>query len=56
MLAPLLADLTSKSGRIALSGVLLEQADEVQATYRAWYDFEPVQDEDGWALLSGVRR
>lgn len=56
VLAPLLADLTATGGRLALSGILEEQADEVQATYSAWYDFEPVQAEGGWVLLSGVRR
>jgi ribosomal protein L11 methyltransferase len=56
VLAPLLAELTRRSGRLALSGILVEQAAEVQETYGAWYDFEPMQDEDGWVLLSGIRR
>jgi ribosomal protein L11 methyltransferase len=56
VLAPLLAKLTLRSGRLALSGILVEQAAEVQETYGAWYDFERMQDEDGWVLLSGVRR
>ncbi|HEY0338264.1 MAG TPA: 50S ribosomal protein L11 methyltransferase [Burkholderiales bacterium] len=56
VLAPVLADLTFKGGRIGLSGILVAQASEVQETYGAWYDFDPMQDEDGWVLLSGVRR
>jgi ribosomal protein L11 methyltransferase len=56
VLAPLLADLTSKGGRLALSGILLEQADEVRDIYDAWYDFQPAEDEAGWVLLSGTRR
>jgi ribosomal protein L11 methyltransferase len=56
VLAPLIADLTLQRGRLALSGVLVEQADEVQNTYRAWYDFEPQDAEEGWVLLSGFRR
>jgi ribosomal protein L11 methyltransferase len=56
VLAPLIADLTLPGGRLALSGILLEQADEVRDAYRAWYDFEPAQDESGWVLLSGTRR
>jgi ribosomal protein L11 methyltransferase len=56
VLAPLLAELTRQGGRLALSGILVEQAAEVQETYGAWYDFEPTQDEDGWVLISGVRR
>lgn len=56
VLAPLLADLTARGGRLALSGILAEQAAEVQAIYAAWYDFQPVEAEAGWVLLSGVRR
>jgi ribosomal protein L11 methyltransferase len=56
VLAPLLAKLTLHGGRLALSGILVEQAGEVQDTYSAWYDFEPARVEDGWVLLSSVRR
>lgn len=56
VLAPLLAELTAHGGRLALSGILTEQAGEVMDVYRAWYDFEPVQSEDGWVLLSGIRK
>ena len=56
VLSPLIADLTLTGGRLALSGILVEQADEVRDAYRAWYDFEPVQEESGWVLISGIRR
>ena len=56
VLAPLLASLTRGGGRVALSGILPEQADEVRAAYAAWYDFAPPRDEAGWVLLTGVRR
>lgn len=56
VLAPLLADLTAIGGKLALSGILEEQAHEVEQTYRAWYDFRPPESESGWVLLSGVRR
>lgn len=56
VLAPLLAGLTLEGGRLALSGILAEQADEVRDIYSAWYDFEPVQEEDGWVLVAGTRR
>ena len=56
VLAPLIADLTLAGGRLALSGILAEQADEVTDAYGAWYDFEPLEEESGWVLLSGVRR
>jgi ribosomal protein L11 methyltransferase len=56
VLAPLLSQLTRPRGRLALSGILVEQSTEVLESYSAWYDFERTQDEDGWVLLSGVRR
>jgi ribosomal protein L11 methyltransferase len=56
VLAPLIAALNASGGRLALSGILSEQAGEVQAAYAAWYDFEPAQAESGWILLSGLRR
>jgi ribosomal protein L11 methyltransferase len=56
VLAPLLAELTLAGGALALSGILIEQADEVRQAYAAWYDFEPVQEEAGWVLLSAIRR
>jgi ribosomal protein L11 methyltransferase len=56
LLAPVLADLTLEGGCLALSGILEQQAEEVIGVYRSWYDFEPVSTEDGWVLLSGVKR
>ncbi|HYC47681.1 MAG TPA: 50S ribosomal protein L11 methyltransferase [Burkholderiales bacterium] len=56
VLASLLAGLNTARGHIALSGILVEQADEVRQAYAAWYDFEPGDEEDGWVLLTGRRR
>ena len=56
VLAPLIANLNASGGRLALSGILEAQAGEVTETYRPWYDFEPAAHEDGWVLLSAVRR
>jgi ribosomal protein L11 methyltransferase len=55
VLAPLLAGLSAPGGRLALSGILEGQAHEVQEAYGAWYDFEPLEAEDGWVLVSAVR-
>ena len=55
VLAPLLAGLAREGGRLALSGILSEQAEEVSAAYAAWYDFETPWEEDGWVLLSARR-
>ena len=56
VLAPLLARLGVQGGALALSGILVEQAQEVRNAYAAWYDFDPVDEEDGWVLISGTRR
>lgn len=56
VLAPLLSDLTLPGGRISLSGILTEQAHEVVEAYGTWFDFGHTEQEDGWVLLSGVRR
>jgi len=56
LLAPLLAGHCTPGGRIALSGILLPQAAEVEAAYRPWFAFEPAAGEDEWICLAGVRR
>jgi ribosomal protein L11 methyltransferase len=55
-LAPLLAARTHVGGRIALSGLLIEQADAVTAAYRPWFDIDLTRERDGWGLLTGCRR
>ena len=55
VLSPLLSRLTRRGGRIALSGILAEQAEEVSAAYAPWYELEPVSEDEGWVLLSGIR-
>lgn len=54
-LAPLLAQRTRPGGRIALSGLLVEQADAVAAAYRPWFDIGLTVARDGWGLLTGCR-
>lgn len=55
-LAPLLAGATKTGGRIVLSGVLGEQAEDVTQIYGQWFEMEVPQIEDGWACLSGVKK
>ena len=56
MLGELLANKTKQGGKIVLSGILAEQADEISAIYQQWFDMlEPTIDE-GWACLSGVKK
>ena len=56
MLAPLLAGATRQGGRIVLSGILSEQAEDVMLIYAQWFNLEvPIMDE-GWACVSGAKR
>ena len=55
VLAPLLASLTRPGGRIALSGILVEQAEQVQAAYRPAFDLKLGATREGWVLLEGIR-
>ena len=56
MLAPLLANATRSGGRIVLSGILEEQAQEVMNIYQQWFDLNAPIFEDGWSCLSGRKR
>ena len=55
-LAPLLAGKVRTGGRIALSGILEEQADDVIAIYSQWFAFAPIAAEEGWVCLSGTKK
>jgi ribosomal protein L11 methyltransferase len=55
-LAPVLAACARPGGRIALSGLLLTQADAVTAAYRPWFDIGLTGAREGWGLLTGCRR
>lgn len=56
LLAPALAGHCRSGGRIVLSGVLAEQAEEVGACYAPWFDMNPPQFMDNWSLLTGTKR
>lgn len=54
-LAPQLIAHTRPGGRIALSGILAEQAQEVRDAYSAAFTLAPTAVKDGWVCISGVR-
>ena len=56
VLAPLLAGLTLPGGRIALAGILAEQAAAVLAAYACAFDMRCEAENEGWVLLTGQRR
>ena len=54
LLAPLLAGYTGKGGRIALSGILEAQAEEVMAAYAPWFRMCVGGSDADWVLLEGL--
>ncbi|RFA31452.1 50S ribosomal protein L11 methyltransferase [Alkalilimnicola ehrlichii] len=55
-LAPVIETKVRSGGRLALSGILEEQAEAVSHVYKAWFDLNAPEVEDGWVLLQGVKR
>jgi ribosomal protein L11 methyltransferase len=55
-LAPQLSTLVKPGGRLALSGILAEQGEEVAAAYAADFHLDPIANRDGWVRISGRRR
>lgn len=55
-LAPQITALVKAGGRLALSGILAEQAEEVRAAYTDAFDLDPTAIKDGWVRISGVKR
>jgi ribosomal protein L11 methyltransferase len=56
VLASMLCGRVRPGGRIALSGVLARQAEEVAAAYAPWIEMTVWGEHEGWVCLSGVRR
>jgi len=56
LLAPAIARFTRPAGRLALSGVLSDQFEEVAEAYSAWFDVEPAAEMQGWVRISATRR
>jgi ribosomal protein L11 methyltransferase len=56
LLAPLLAAATHSGGLLVLSGVLGDQARDVENAYRDWFVMRETCEEQGWVRLCGVKR
>lgn len=56
ILAPALAAICKSGGRIALSGILAEQAESVMAVYKEWFDMATPEYREQWTFLSGIKR
>ncbi|NHR03888.1 50S ribosomal protein L11 methyltransferase [Chromobacterium haemolyticum] len=56
MLGQLLASHVKTGGRIVLSGILAEQAEELSAIYEQWFQMDAPVFDEGWTRLTGTRR
>lgn len=56
VLAPALAKSCKTGGKIALSGILKEQASDVSAIYTEWFNMQAPQTMDSWVLLTGTKK
>ena len=56
VLAPALAGACKQHGRIALSGILREQAEQVSAIYAEWFAMDAPVFMDSWTLLTGTKK
>lgn len=56
VLAPALAKSCKTGGKIALSGILKEQAADVSAIYAEWFTMNEPQYMDAWVLLTGTKK
>jgi ribosomal protein L11 methyltransferase len=56
-LAPTLASHIKVGGKIALSGLVTPQADTVIKCYEQYFrDVKLEEEEDGWSLITGIKR
>ena len=55
-LAEILAARVAPGGRIALSGILKGQEDDLLVRYAAWFDALSATQDGDWMRIDGVRR
>jgi len=55
VLAPAICAHVRPGGRLALSGILREQVDEIIAIYAQWIPLQVADAREDWVCLSGIR-
>ena len=55
VLAPALASYCLPNGKIALSGILKQQENEIRDIYSEWFVMQKSYYKDGWVCLSGEK-
>jgi ribosomal protein L11 methyltransferase len=56
VLAPALAKYCKSGGKIALSGILVEQTEALVARYSEWFTMDAPTQRDAWILLTGIKK
>ena len=56
LMASMLSARVKPGGRLALSGILARQAEEVAQVYERWIDISVWREHEGWVCLAGTRR
>lgn len=56
MLSKEISDYVKPCGKIALSGILSDQADAVIKAYQPYFDLNPIQQKEEWVLISGIKK
>lgn len=54
-LAPQITAHVKPGGRLALSGILAEQAESVRQAYEGAFTLDPTAEKDGWVRITGMR-
>ena len=55
VLAPAICAHVRSGGRLALSGILREQADEIIAIYAQWMPMHVADTREDWVCLAGIK-
>ena len=55
VLAPAICAHVRPGGRLALSGILAEQAEEIAAFYAQWLPLSVADSREGWVCLTGTK-
>jgi len=55
-LAPKLAQLVKPGGHIILSGILREQAEDLNQVYSQWFEMAPIVHKEDWVRLEGIKK
>ena len=55
-LAENIAKLTKTGGKLALSGLLSHQADEVRQAYEPWFNMDGMEQMEDWIILTGTKK